>query len=70
MMSVAPPGPFTRVFLCAPAAQWGDHSGGQRIRSTRGTRTFLGGTMAVASLGGMEMWCGLESFSPFMDLRN
>lgn len=32
--------------------------------------TFLGGTMAMASLGGMEMWCGRLSFSPFMERRN
>jgi hypothetical protein len=24
----------------------------------------------MASLGGMEMWCGLVSFSPFMLRRN
>jgi hypothetical protein len=32
--------------------------------------TFLGGTIAIASLGGIEMWCGLLSFSPFIDRRN
>jgi hypothetical protein len=26
--------------------------------------------MAMASLGGMEMWCGRVSLSPFIDLRN
>lgn len=31
--------------------------------------TFFGGTMAMASFGGMEMWCGRESLSPFTDLR-
>ncbi len=31
-------------------------------------RTFLGGTMATADLGAMDMW-GLLSFSPLMDLR-
>lgn len=35
------------------------------------SHTFLGGTMAMASLAGMEMWCGrCASFSPFMDRRN
>lgn len=38
--------------------------------SKQGRRTFFGGTMAMASLGGMEMWCGRLSFSPFIDLRN
>ena len=32
--------------------------------------TFLGGTMAMASLGGMEMWCGRLSLSLLMLLRN
>ena len=32
-------------------------------------RTFLGGTIAVESLGGIEMWCGREG-SPFIDRRN
>lgn len=31
-------------------------------------RTFLGGTMATADLGAMDMW-GLFSFSPLIDLR-
>lgn len=26
--------------------------------------------MAEASFGGMEMWCGRLSFSPFMERRN
>jgi hypothetical protein len=33
-------------------------------------RTFFGGTMAIASLGGIEMWCGRLSFSLFILLRN
>lgn len=39
------------------------------LGSVEGRLTFLGGTMAMASLGGMEMWCGRESLSPFTDLR-
>lgn len=35
-----------------------------------GRLTFFGGTMAIASLGGIEMWCGRESFSPFIERRN
>lgn len=33
-------------------------------------RTFLGGTMAMASFGGMEMWWGRVSFSLLTLLRN
>ena len=32
--------------------------------------TFLGGIIASAALGGIEMWCGRESFSPFIERRN
>lgn len=44
--------------------------GGGKLLGMQRRRTFLGGTIAVKSLVGIDMWCGRVSFSPFIERRN
>ena len=41
-----------------------------RRHGARAGLAFLGGTMAMASLGWTDRWCGFTSLSPFIDRRS